>query len=174
MDFPAGRFYDRRMPHTDPLHTISISPARRWLGTGVMALLGVMLLSVVILQPPGSPWALVVLIGAGGIALWQARRLARAGLRSLILTEDAIVTDEGDTLTTYEGIDRIERGIFAFKPSNGFVLILDEPRPRTWVPGLYWQSGRRLGVGGTARAQDTKIAADLIETILAKRAGADL
>ena len=151
--------------------SIEVSPFRRWAGVVVTAGLGLLLLSVAILSPPPHPLSLLLLLLAGGVALWQARRMQRAGLKSIHLTENALIDDAGEVLTTLEEIERIDRGVFAFKPSNGFVLVLRAPRPRAWVPGLWWQRGRRLGIGGTATPQQTKNVADIIQTILAKRDG---
>ncbi|QPH55000.1 hypothetical protein [Pontivivens ytuae] len=154
---------------TEPVFTLTVSPVRRWTGAVVTAGLGLLLIWVAAQRPPEAPWALAVLLGAGGLALWQGWRLLEAGNRAIHLTESALTDERGELLTSLDGIVRIERGIFAFKPSNGFVLVLNEPRPRSWVPGLWWQMGRKLGIGGTARAQDAKVLADMLETLLAQR-----
>lgn len=153
------------------VHSIEVSPIRRWAGVIVTAGLGVLLLGVVILSPPPEFLSLMLLMICGGFALWQARRMARAGLKSIHLTDEALVDEEGTVLATLEEIERIDRGLFALKPSHGFVLVLREPRPRHWVPGLWWQRGRRLGIGGTAIPQQTKTMADILQTMLAKRDG---
>ncbi|QIK41747.1 hypothetical protein [Pontivivens nitratireducens] len=157
------------MTQSEIIHSIEVSPLRRWAGVIVTAGLGAALLSVAILSPPSSPLSLLLLIGLGGVALWQSRRLARAGHKSIHLTQDALIDEEGTVLTSLEEIVRIDRGLFALKPSNGFVLLLRDARPRHWVPGLWWQRGRRLGVGGTAHAQQTKNMADILQTMLVAR-----
>lgn len=153
------------------IHTIEVSPFRRWSGVTVTAGLGALLIGVAMFSPPPQILSLLLLLVVGGVALWQARRMARAGLKSIHLTEDALIDEEGTILATLEEITQIERGTFALKPSNGFVLVLREPRPRHWIPGLWWQKGRKLGIGGTAHPQQTKNMADIIQTILAKRDG---
>lgn len=157
------------MTRPDIIHSIEVSPVRRWAGVIVTAGLGALLLGVAIFSPPSEPFSLVLLLVFGGVAIWQARRMARAGAKSIHLTEDALIDEEGTVLTTLEEIERIDRGVFALKPSNGFVLVLRDRRPRHWVPGLWWQRGKRLGIGGTAHAQQTKNMADIIQTIIVSR-----
>jgi hypothetical protein len=67
----------------------------------------------------------------------------------------------------------VDRGTFAFKPSNGFLLRTETRQPRLWQPGLYWRTGRRIGVGGITRAAESKALADLIAIKLAERAAVD-
>ena len=59
-------------------------------------------------------------------------------------------------------IDRVERGAFAFKPSNGFLVHLKKPGHRAWQPGLWWRMGRKLGIGGVTPAGQAKFMADMI------------
>ena len=63
----------------------------------------------------------------------------------------------------------MDRGTFAFKPSNGFLLRTATKQPRLWKPGLYWRMGRRIGVGGITRAAEAKLMADVIAVRLAER-----
>jgi hypothetical protein len=65
----------------------------------------------------------------------------------------------------------VERGAFAFKPSNGFLVRLDKPLGRGWAPGLWWRLGRLLGVGGVTSASQSKAMAEILSLELARRAG---
>ena len=159
------------MTQPDIIHSIEVSPVRLWAGVIVTAGLGALLLGVAIFSPPAEFLSLLLLLVFGGVALWQARRMVRAGKKTIHLTEEALIDGEGTVLTTLAEIVRIDRGVFALKPSNGFVLLLESARPRHWVPGLWWQRGRRLGIGGTANAQQAKNMADIIQTILVTRDG---
>ena len=65
-----------------------------------------------------------------------------------------------------EAVEGVERGAFAFKPSNGFLLRLSAPGPRAWSPGIWWRLDRRVGVGGVLRAGEARAAADLMHLML--------
>jgi len=66
-------------------------------------------------------------------------------------------------------IERVDRGVFAFKPSNGFLVRTREPSARAWRPGLWWRFGRRIGVGGVTSANQTKAMSEILAAMLAER-----
>jgi hypothetical protein len=76
------------------------------------------------------------------------------------LTVDGLFDTGGRCLARWEDIDRIDKGTFAFKPSNGFLIVLKRPGPRGWAPGLWWQIGRRVGVGGVTPRQSARFMAE--------------
>lgn len=155
------------MPGT-VLARVRASPGRRMAGTGMLAFLGAICLWVALTQPPSAGW-FVILLGGGSCALWLAWRQWQATAGDLIWTEAGLYVSDGREIAAVDAIERIERGIFAFKPVNGFLLHLRAPAVRTWVPGLWWRVGRRVGVGGVTRAAETRILADIIEATLAER-----
>ena len=65
----------------------------------------------------------------------------------------------------------VDRGLFAFKPSNGFVVVLSQGGWRGWAPGLWWRLGRRLGVGGVTSAAQAKAMAEILSIEIARRDG---
>ena len=69
-------------------------------------------------------------------------------------------------------IERVERGMFAMKPSNGFLLRLKSRRQRSWQPGLWWALGRRVGIGGVTPGSQSKVMAQMLEALLVERAQA--
>ena len=108
----------------------------------------------------------------GGVALTGAEAMRRATQYALILTDRALLEVDADgqpgrVLATLDGIAAVERGTFAMKPSNGFLLRLEQPAGRVWAPGLWWRMGRRIGVGGVLSAPQTKAMAQIIEFRLA-------
>jgi hypothetical protein len=74
-------------------------------------------------------------------------------------------------IARWDEIKRVERGALAFKPSNGFLLTLEQPQPRAWVPGLWWRVGRRVGIGGITPAGEGRYMADQIAFRLSQREG---
>jgi hypothetical protein len=117
------------------------------------------LIYLVFAEPPAIALS-VLLIVFGGCALWAADAMRRAV--PLVLTAEALTDADGRVLARLENIRKVERGTFAIKPSNGFVLILDRSLGRTWVPGQWWRLGRRVGVGGIFSGTEAKFMADLI------------
>lgn len=160
------------MQHDTELARIEASAGRRGFGVFVLLALGGIVLWLGLFQDGGSTvWRLVMLLlGCGG--LWAAWAMQKATMRALILTPEALVDSTGVELARVAQIVSVDRGTFAFKPSNGFLLRLSEKQPRLWQPGLYWRTGRRIGVGGVAHAAQSKIMADALAMMLAERAAA--
>lgn len=153
--------------------SISPSPPRRVFGTAVLVGLGGLLILIGFLRPP-EHWLLhLFLIVFGALVLMQAARIWSASSRGLILTEAGLFETGGRVLARIEDIARVERGAFAFKPSNGFLLHLKSPYPRAWAPGLWWRIGRRVGVGGLISGAEGRQMADLIGVTLARMSEKD-
>ncbi|MCC1491709.1 hypothetical protein [Cognatishimia sp. F0-27] len=155
------------------LAEIKPSPPRRFLGVGTLVVLGVMLLYVSIVAPPqGVQWQLF-LLACGVSALVLAQAMWRATQRKLVLSEgpDGVVLADsaGDVLVHADNIARVERGVFAMKPSNGFTIKLETPGTRVWRPGLWWRFGRRLAVGGVTSGAQTRPVADILQLKVAQR-----
>ncbi|KNG92656.1 hypothetical protein [Pseudaestuariivita atlantica] len=155
------------------LAEVAASTPRRMLGVGVLASLGVVLLWTAFNTPPATLSLLLLLLVGGVAALFGAVRMWRATEGRLALTTDGLFDPDGKCLAGWEDMDRVDRGMLAFKPSNGFMLTLKSPGARAWRPGLFWQLGRRIGVGGVTAAAQAKAMADLISIRLAERADAD-
>ena len=159
------------MPESpEVIAALAPSPVRRWLAIALTGVLGLLCLSLVVLAPPADPAWLVALIGLGIGALWLSRRLALATRTSIELTEAGLRDGEGRILAPVAQIVAVERGAFAFKPSNGFVVRLSDPAARAWQPGLWWRLGRRLGVGGVTPSAQGRFMADALAAMIAERA----
>ncbi|WP_224825868.1 hypothetical protein [Cognatishimia sp. MH4019] len=156
---------------SDPeiLATLQASTPRRWFAVGVLSMLGVLLvvLSFNTAQAGFLYQAFLMIIGA--LALLEARRLWRATEQALELTRDALRIRGGEIIVTTDNIEAVDRGVFAFKPSNGFLLRTKEKGARVWSPGMYWRFGRRIGVGGATAASQAKFMSEIISAILAER-----
>ena len=158
------------MTDADPFELrIAPSPVRRALGVGVLVLLGAALVAIALARPPEAPGWRLFLLANGAVALWLSRRMWLVSARGLVLTE-AGLREEGEGgrwLAPIEAVRGVERGAFAFKPSNGFLLRLAAPGPRAWSPGVWWRVGRRVGVGGVLRAAEARAAADALHLMTA-------
>ncbi len=153
------------------LATIHASAPRRWLGVGMMAALGGIVIYIALAEPPAPGWALF-LFGFGGAALFAAVKMHAATTREIELTRTELRDSTGTRIAAVAEIESVERGFFAFKPSNGFVLRTRQPGDgRHWQPGMWWRVGRRVGVGGVTAAAQTKFVAELITVLMAERDG---
>ncbi len=155
------------------LATIDPRPARRGFATGVVGLLGMMLIYLAGTHPPEDPLWLVFLILMGGGSLYLSWLLWQATGRQLELTRTELREAGGRVLFSIDEVKSVDRGFFAFKPSNGFLVRLTAPttRGRVYAPGLWWRAGRTVMVGGVTSGAQAKSVSDLINVIMIDRAG---
>lgn len=149
----------------DILATIKPSAARRWLGVGMLSIVGVLVLFVALTQPPEPLWLVFLLAVVGG-TFWLAYRMWHATNDWIELTSSELRTGAGYLIAKVEDIEAVDRGVFAFKPSNGFLLKTGVGGKNSWAPGLWWRVGRRVGVGGMTAAAETKFMADVLSSLL--------
>ncbi len=155
---------------TQPVVRMAASGARRVVGTAAVALLGAMVADVGISGAYGVPERVLILATAA-LAMAMAVWLWRSGTvvleyRGGVLRETG---PDGRVLAEIENIHRVDRGAFAFKPSNGFLLSLNAAATIAWVPGLWWRRGRKVGVGGLVPANQAKLVAEMIALDIARR-----
>lgn len=156
---------------SEVLATVSASPGRRWMGALSMYGMAILLFYVAFSQPPAIGWQLF-LIAAGGGSLWLADGLRRATSRVIELTYDELRDDTGELIARVADIQGVDRGFFAFKPSNGFLVRTTTPQgPRRWLPGLWWRVGRQIGVGGVTPGSQTKFLTEILAALIAERDG---
>lgn len=150
------------------LATVRASQPRRLFGVGVLGVLGFILIYVALSQPPSNPFWGVFLIVLGAGVWWGAYRMYSATEIWLELTDEELRTSDGTLIARVADIRSLDRGMFAFKPSNGFMLRLSVKTPRCWQPGLWWSMGDRVGVGGVTSAGQTKAMAEIISALIAR------
>lgn len=153
------------------LATISASQPRRWLAVISLMFLGVLLIYVAFAQPPVFGWQVFLLV-IGLATLYVGDQLRRATEAVLELTETELREKGGDVIAYVADIQSIDRGFFAFKPSNGFLIRTRQTQGRRrWRPGMWWRLGRQIGVGGVTPGHQSKFASEIIATMLAQRDG---
>lgn len=150
----------------DVLAYVEASTPRRVAGVLMLVILGGLLLWLA--RPPAGLGlrAALTLLGAG--AFFLAWRLYQATAKRLELTATCLRDSAGDVVAEVANIAKVERGTFAFKPSNGFLIRLKEPGSRRWLPGLWWRVGRRAAVGGVTAGHQTKAMAEIMQMMLAE------
>lgn len=150
------------------LAIIEVSPTRRWMGVIMLAALGGLVIYVALAAPPKLGWQ-AFLIGVGALALWMAEKMRRATEARIELTETELRSSDGQVIARVCDIENIDRGVFAFKPSNGFIVKTMQPGTRIWQPGLWWRIGRRIGVGGVTSAGQTKAMSEILSALMMQR-----
>ncbi len=154
---------------TEVLAKLEPSLGRRWFGVIVLTLVAVMLLVITFTQPPQSLSGKIFLPLLAFAFLWQAQWNLRVTKHGLVLTKEGIFDGNGKEICSLYNMIDVDRGLFAFKPSNGFLLRMHEPLGNTWAPGLYWRIGRRLGIGGATQPAQAKAMADIIDIMILER-----
>lgn len=146
---------------------ITPSPVRRVISVSILYILGAIVLYLAITKPPAQIvyQVFLLLIGIGAVILGDKMR--RATALSLFMTNDALVDSSGREICRLDDIMGIDRGAFAFKPANGFLLRVNKQLGRSWSPGLWWRMGHRIGVGGATSARQGKFMAEAIAMHLA-------
>ena len=152
------------------LATVAASTGRRLLGLVSLGLLGVLLIYIAFVQPPELVWQ-AFLIAVGCAALWMADAMRRATASVVELTPLGLRDGDGTVIAPLDDIVGMDRGFFAFKPSNGFLLKLRRGAwgTRMWRPGLWWRMGGRIGIGGMTPGSQTKFMSDVLAAMLAER-----
>ncbi len=150
------------------LAIVEASAARRWMGVIMLAALGGVVVYVALSTPPALIWQ-VFLIVVGVLALWMADRMRRATESRIELTEVELRSSGGQVIALVADIEKVDRGVFALKPSNGFMVRTSKPGSRAWQPGLWWRLGRRIGVGGVTSAGQTKTMSEILSVLVAER-----
>ncbi|WP_027259708.1 hypothetical protein [Leisingera aquimarina] len=154
--------------NNEVLATIEASGGRRIMGTAMLGLTGCLLLYVAFAAPPSPAW-LVFLLAVGAAALWLAARMWQATVHRIELTAEELRCSNGQLIARVEDIKAIDRGFFAFKPSNGFLIRTGVQGSRVWMPGLWWRSGRRIGIGGVTPGSQGKAMSEILAAMLAQR-----
>lgn len=156
---------------TDILADLVPSKARRVIAVAMISMLGVFLIYIALTPPDESFAGRLILLGVGAAMLFLADRVWRATALGVVLTEAGLTDTEGRAICALDDVVKVERGAFAFKPSNGFMLRVKTPMPRAWAPGLWWRFGTRVGIGGVSNSSQAKAMADFIALKLAVREG---
>lgn len=148
--------------------TVHASAGRRFLGITALAFLGFLLIYLCIVQPPSLLGGLFLLV-VGAASLMLAEKMRRSTAHVIEMTDTEIRDSSGHVIARLDDIVSIDRGFFAFKPSNGFLLRTKKPEGRVWRPGLWWRIGRQIGIGGMTPGHQTKFMSEIIAAQIALR-----
>ena len=148
---------------------VAPSAPRRIFAVAVLMVLGAVFVYLALSDPPDNFLLQAILIVAGGLISFGAVSLYYATSNALILTRTGLSERSGRIIASFDDIAAVDRGVFAFKPSNGFVIQTHKPLGFAWAPGLWWRVGRRVGVGGVTPALQTKAMAETMMVLLERK-----
>ncbi|MEX5726866.1 hypothetical protein Ga0609869_000219 [Rhodovulum iodosum] len=154
---------------SEVLARLNVAAPRRYFGLAMLLALAGVALYVAFSTPSAAIGLQLFLLAVGGGALWLSVAMHRATARDLRLTDEGLFDSEGRVLALLDDIEAVERGMFAMKPSNGFVLRLKTPGTRAWAPGVWWRLGRHVGVGGVTAAGQGKAMSEILMLALSER-----
>lgn len=153
----------------DVIATLEPSLGRRWFGAIALGSLGILLIVIAISQPPNGLFLKVTVPLIGALFIWQAQWNLRVADHGLYLTKQGLFDAQNTLICPLYNMAEVDRGVFAFKPSNGFLVRLHEPESKGWAPGLYWRLGRRLGIGGATHPAQNRELAQALEVLIMER-----
>ena len=152
------------------LAVVQASLGRRILGLTSLGVLGVLLIYIAFVRPPTLGFQVFLLV-TGMAALWCTDAMRRATASAVELTPKVLRDADGTVIAEVADIQALDRGFFAFKPSNGFLIKTETHGGRLWRPGLWWRMGRRIGIGGMTPGSQTKFMAEVLSALIAERDG---
>ena len=145
------------------------SAARRVIGAIILFSLGLFVLYLALWQSPEGLFLQLFLLIFALAVLFGCLRLWQATEQGLELTARELRETGGRCVAQVSDMRDASRGVFAFKPSNGFMVLLNQPGATAWAPGLWWRVGRRLGVGGVTSASEARFMAEQITLLIDAR-----
>ncbi|MBE3637823.1 hypothetical protein [Mangrovicoccus algicola] len=134
----------------------------------LLAGLGVLLTTLSVSEELDGAMVRICVLAVAAGALGAAWKVWRSAGQGLVLRPDRVVASDGRTVFLLSDVRRLERGVFAVKPANGVVVTLSARDGARWVPGLWWRTGRRVGIGGMTPKAQTRAFADRLEQRLAE------
>lgn len=151
----------------DVIISLRTSTPRGWFGLALLGILGFLLVYLGFTLN-ADLLGRAFMIALGIFALYGVTQMYRSVQTELELTNTELREQGGQVIATMAQINSLDRGMFAFKPSNGFILRLNTSAGFVWRPGLYWRVGKRVGIGGVTHAPQTKAMAEVLTSLLNK------
>ena len=168
MEFPFD------IPADGVIARVRASAGRRFFGCGTLLALGALLVLFGFTRAEtGLGYRLFLVLGGAGV-LAAATIMWRSTLIAVELTVEGLRDTTGRVLAPLDDIVGVDRGVFAFKPSNGFMVRRKTAGLKGWCPGIWWATSKMLGVGGVTPAGEAKFMAESLSMLIAARDAGNL
>lgn len=142
------------------------SPLKRWVALIAMGGVGATLLFAAARATGGFGVGSLMMLAAAIFFFWAAHKVYHATSGYILLTDEGLTLDDGTILAAMENIKGVDRGMAAFKPSNGFAVSLHKTQPGGWSPGLWWGMGRTMGFGGATNRDQGRFMAETLQRMI--------
>ena len=102
------------------------------------------------------------------IGFWFRRFLSQYSHIGFVINQKGLFNLDESLICTMEDIDRVDVSPYTFKSANGFIILLKTSAPFKFVPGLFWQLGKRISIGGMISKSESKYLSNTILSELAR------
>ena len=91
-----------------------------------------------------------------GIGFWFRRFLRVYAKIGFNINESGLFNLDNTLICSITDIESVDVSPYTFKSANGFIIHLKAKRTFKFVPGLFWQIGRRISIGGMISKSESK------------------
>ena len=91
-----------------------------------------------------------------GIGFWFRRFLRVYAKVGFNINESGLFNLDDTLICSIIDIERVDVSPYTFKSANGFIIHLKTRSAFNFVPGLFWQVGRRISIGGMISKSESK------------------
>ena len=91
-----------------------------------------------------------------GIGFWFRRFLRVYAKVGFNINESGLFNLDDTLICSITDIERVDVSPYTFKSANGFIIHLKTRSAFKFVPGLFWQVGRRISIGGMISKSESK------------------
>ena len=91
-----------------------------------------------------------------GIGFWFRRFLRVYAKVGFNINDSGLFNLDNTLICSITDIERVDVSPYTFKSANGFIIHLKKRSAFKFVPGLFWQVGRRISIGGMISKSESK------------------
>ena len=91
-----------------------------------------------------------------GIGFWFRRFLRVYAKIGFNINDSGLFNLDNTLICSITDIERVDVSPYTFKSANGFIIHLKTRSAFKFVPGLFWQIGRRISIGGMISKSESK------------------
>ena len=91
-----------------------------------------------------------------GIGFWFRRFLRVYAKVGFNINASGLFNLDDTLICSIADIERVEVSPYTFQSANGFIIHLKTKSSFKFVPGLFWQVGRRISIGGMISKSESK------------------
>ena len=141
---------DENIQYILPTHRIKI------LGFVIFALILFLLYALSNINEQTTLLDFLLIPALVGIGFWFRRFLRVYAKVGFNINESGLFNLDDTLICSIIDIERVDVSPYTFKSANGFIIHLKTRRAFKFVPGLFWQVGRRISIGGMISKSESK------------------